>query len=65
MSDAHKRNLAVPFFTQRDNTYVWQQLEIKKPKNTRDGRNRDSNRPEIPDGMAADDYAEIPGTRRK
>ena len=25
MSDAHKRNLAVPFFTQRDNTYVWQQ----------------------------------------
>lgn len=25
MSDAHKRNLAVPFFTQRDNTYIWQQ----------------------------------------
>ena len=22
----YKRNLAVPFFTQRDNTYVWQQL---------------------------------------
>lgn len=21
MNDAHKRNLAVPFFTQRDNTY--------------------------------------------
>lgn len=27
MSDVHKRNLAVPFFTQRDNTYVWQQLD--------------------------------------
>ena len=27
MSDAHKRNLAVPFFTQRDNTYIWQQLD--------------------------------------
>lgn len=27
MSDAHKRNLAVPFFTQRDNTYVWQQVD--------------------------------------
>ena len=25
MSNEHKRNLAVPFFTQRDNTYVWQQ----------------------------------------
>lgn len=25
MSDSYKRNLAVPFFTQRDNTYVWQQ----------------------------------------
>ena len=23
----YKRNLAVPFFTQRDNTYVWQQLD--------------------------------------
>ncbi|MGN0728828.1 C39 family peptidase [Treponema sp.] len=23
----YKRNLAVPFFTQRDNTYVWQQRE--------------------------------------
>lgn len=23
----NKRNLAVPFFTQRDNTYVWQQLD--------------------------------------
>ena len=22
----YKRNLAVPFFTQRDNTYIWQQL---------------------------------------
>lgn len=21
----YKRNLAVPFFTQRDNTYIWQQ----------------------------------------
>lgn len=30
MSNSHKRNLAVPFFTQRDNTYVWQQREIKK-----------------------------------
>ena len=33
MSDVfYKRNLAVPFFTQRDNTYVWQQLysETKK-----------------------------------
>lgn len=27
MSDVHKRNLAVPFFTQRDNTYVWQQVD--------------------------------------
>ena len=27
MNDAHKRNLAVPFFTQRDNTYVWQQVD--------------------------------------
>ena len=27
MSDVfYKRNLAVPFFTQRDNTYVWQFL---------------------------------------
>ena len=25
MSNSHKRNLSVPFFTQRDNTYVWQQ----------------------------------------
>lgn len=25
MSNEHKRNLAVPFFTQRDNTYIWQQ----------------------------------------
>lgn len=25
MSESYKRNLAVPFFTQRDNTYVWQQ----------------------------------------
>ena len=24
----YKRNLAVPFFTQRDNTYVWQQINI-------------------------------------
>lgn len=33
MSDVfYKRNLAVPFFTQRDNTYVWQQLdEENKP----------------------------------
>ena len=23
MSDSYKRNLAVPFFTQRDNTYIW------------------------------------------
>lgn len=22
----YKRNLAVPFFTQRDNTYIWQFL---------------------------------------
>lgn len=27
MSDLHKRKLAVPFFTQRDNTYIWQQLD--------------------------------------
>lgn len=27
MSDAYKRNLAVPFFTQRDNTYIWQQVD--------------------------------------
>ena len=24
----YKRNLAVPFFTQRDNTYIWQQIDI-------------------------------------
>ena len=29
-NEGWKRNLAVPFFTQRDNTYVWQQREIKK-----------------------------------
>lgn len=27
MSESYKRNLAVPFFTQRDNTYVWQQID--------------------------------------
>lgn len=27
MSDAHKRNLAVPFFTQRDNTYATVSIE--------------------------------------
>lgn len=27
----YKRNLAVPFFTQRDNTYVWQQLDDDSP----------------------------------
>lgn len=27
MSEIWQRNLAVPFFTQRDNTYVWQQLD--------------------------------------
>ena len=27
MSESYKRNLAVPFFTQRDNTYIWQQLD--------------------------------------
>ena len=27
MSNSHKRNLSVPFFTQRDNTYIWQQLD--------------------------------------
>ena len=27
MSNSHNRNLAVPFFTQRDNTYIWQQLD--------------------------------------
>ena len=32
MSDAHKRNLAVPFFTQRDNTYVWQQISTENEK---------------------------------
>ena len=41
MSDAHKRNLAVPFFTQRDNTYVWQQRNadgiIWTDKNGREG----------------------------
>ena len=26
MINSHKRNLAVPFFTQRDNTYIWQQV---------------------------------------
>ena len=29
MSDGKTRNLAVPFFTQRDNTYVWQK-QIKE-----------------------------------
>ena len=31
----YKRNLAVPFFTQRDNTYIWQQIsdEDKIDKN--------------------------------
>ncbi len=35
MSDAYKRNLAVPFFTQRDNSYIWQQIsnEDKIDKN--------------------------------
>ncbi len=35
MSEAWKRNLAVPFFTQRDNTYIWQQIatEDEKDKN--------------------------------
>lgn len=32
MSDAHKRNLAVPFFTQRDNTYIWQQISTENEK---------------------------------
>ena len=27
MSEAYKLNLAVPFFTQRDNTYIWQQID--------------------------------------
>lgn len=27
MINSHKRNLAVPFFTQRDNTYIWQQVD--------------------------------------
>lgn len=31
----YKRNLAVPFFTQRDNTYVWQFLaKCQKLKKT-------------------------------
>ena len=25
----YKRNLPVPYFTQRDNTYIWQQLAEK------------------------------------
>ena len=25
-NEFYKRNLAVPFFTQRDNTYIWQQI---------------------------------------
>ena len=41
MSDTHKRNLAVPFFTQRDNTYVWQRKteegKIWKDKNGQEG----------------------------
>lgn len=28
----YKRNLAVPFFTQRDNTYVWQQISTEDVK---------------------------------
>lgn len=30
MSEAWKRNLAVPFFTQRDNTYIWQQVTTEE-----------------------------------
>lgn len=26
-NEFYKRDLAVPFFTQRDNTYIWQQLD--------------------------------------
>lgn len=28
MNKEYKRNLAVPFFTQRDNTYIWQKLDL-------------------------------------
>ena len=41
MSDLHKRNLAVPFFTQRDNTYIWQQrYEKDKIDNITGKKNR-------------------------
>ncbi len=28
MNEEYKRNLAVPFFTQRNNTYIWQKLDL-------------------------------------
>ena len=28
----YKKNLAVPFFTQRDNTYIWQQISTEDVK---------------------------------
>ena len=34
-NELYKRNLAVPFFTQRDNTYIWQFLaKCQKLKKT-------------------------------
>lgn len=38
MSNSHKRNLAVPFFTQRDNTYIWQQKYEKDKIDSTTGR---------------------------
>ena len=28
MSDLHKRNLAVPFFSQRENSYIWKHTQF-------------------------------------
>ena len=36
MSEVWQRNLAVPYFTQRDNTYMCQQLAEKEEKATKD-----------------------------
>lgn len=33
MSEVWQRNLAVPYFTQRDNTFIWQQISTEDKKN--------------------------------
>ena len=37
-NEGWKRNLAVPFFTQRDNTYIWQQKYEKDKIDSTTGR---------------------------